>query len=185
MRILRKIQLSSHCYSVFYKHSKKQNAASAIFVRLRDTPIRHELPQSIQPKNPSAYSLAQPKNCTRSRTCPSPYQGGTKKAALLLPIKVWCAREDSNLHDVTHWNLKPARLPIPPRAHVIGMGVLNHNHRPPARKKMNQVSLKSENGKFPCHSTPPAVVSSHAETIENTARYPPGRRNAHLRRSGR
>ena len=28
----------------------------------------------------------------------------------------WCAGEDSNLHGVTHWYLKPARLPIPPPA---------------------------------------------------------------------
>ena len=28
-----------------------------------------------------------------------------------------CAREDSNFHDLNgHWPLKPARLPIPPRA---------------------------------------------------------------------
>ncbi len=26
----------------------------------------------------------------------------------------WCPGEDSNLHGVTHWYLKPARLPIPP-----------------------------------------------------------------------
>ena len=29
---------------------------------------------------------------------------------------VWCARRDSNPHDVTHCHLKAARLPIPPRA---------------------------------------------------------------------
>src|SRR5205823_13454108 len=28
----------------------------------------------------------------------------------------WCARRDSNPHDVTHCHLKAARLPIPPRA---------------------------------------------------------------------
>jgi hypothetical protein len=26
----------------------------------------------------------------------------------------WCPGEDSNLHDLHHWYLKPARLPIPP-----------------------------------------------------------------------
>src|SRR4029077_7419253 len=30
--------------------------------------------------------------------------------------KFWCARRDSNPHDVTHCHLKAARLPIPPRA---------------------------------------------------------------------
>src|SRR4029077_4789019 len=29
---------------------------------------------------------------------------------------LWCARRDSNPHDVTHCHLKAARLPIPPRA---------------------------------------------------------------------
>ena len=28
--------------------------------------------------------------------------------------KRWCPGEDSNLHDLRHWYLKPARLPIPP-----------------------------------------------------------------------
>src|SRR5262245_48380243 len=27
----------------------------------------------------------------------------------------WCGRRDSNPHDLRHWNLNPARLPIPPR----------------------------------------------------------------------
>ncbi len=30
----------------------------------------------------------------------------------------WCGRRDSNPHDVSHWNLNPARLPIPPRPPV-------------------------------------------------------------------
>src|SRR3981081_1625062 len=37
----------------------------------------------------------------------------------------WCARRDSNPHDVTHCHLKAARLPIPRRAlRVIGTGNL-------------------------------------------------------------
>src|SRR5712672_1111083 len=35
----------------------------------------------------------------------------------------WCARRDSNPHDVTHCHLKAARLPIPPRA--LGRSVWN------------------------------------------------------------
>jgi hypothetical protein len=27
---------------------------------------------------------------------------------------LWCERRDSNPHGVTHWNLNPARLPVPP-----------------------------------------------------------------------
>ena len=26
----------------------------------------------------------------------------------------WCPGEDSNLHELLHWYLKPARLPVPP-----------------------------------------------------------------------
>ena len=29
----------------------------------------------------------------------------------------WCGRGDSNPHGLPHWNLNPARLPIPPRPH--------------------------------------------------------------------
>ena len=33
-------------------------------------------------------------------------------------ISVWCGRRDLNPHELLHWNLKPARLPIPPRPHI-------------------------------------------------------------------
>ena len=31
----------------------------------------------------------------------------------------WCAREDLNLHELPHYHLKVARLPIPPLAHIV------------------------------------------------------------------
>ena len=31
---------------------------------------------------------------------------------------IWCGRRDLNPHESLHWNLKPARLPIPPRPHI-------------------------------------------------------------------
>ncbi len=31
----------------------------------------------------------------------------------------WCGRRDLNPHDLRHWNLNPARLPVPPRPHII------------------------------------------------------------------
>ena len=37
-----------------------------------------------------------------------------EKAAIRLPSS--CEWGDSNPHDVTHWYLKPARLPIPPHS---------------------------------------------------------------------
>ena len=30
-------------------------------------------------------------------------------------FSAWCGRRDSNPHNFRHWNLNPARLPIPPR----------------------------------------------------------------------
>jgi hypothetical protein len=48
-----------------------------------------------------------------------------KKSAMIsmLIVGLWCARRDSNPHDVTHCHLKAARLPIPPRAlREIGTG---------------------------------------------------------------
>ncbi|CAN1721851.1 protein of unknown function [Hyphomicrobium sp. 1Nfss2.1] len=36
-----------------------------------------------------------------------------------VPIaKAWCGRRDLNPHALRHWNLNPARLPIPPRPRV-------------------------------------------------------------------
>src|SRR4051812_18251547 len=29
--------------------------------------------------------------------------------------RAWCGRRDSNPHNFRHWNLNPARLPVPPR----------------------------------------------------------------------
>ena len=34
----------------------------------------------------------------------------------------WCGREDSNFHGLPHSDLNAARLPIPPRPHVVGAG---------------------------------------------------------------
>ena len=31
----------------------------------------------------------------------------------------WCGREDSNFHGFPHSDLNAARLPIPPRPHVV------------------------------------------------------------------
>src|SRR5690242_14743600 len=31
------------------------------------------------------------------------------------PESAWCGRRDSNPHNFRHWNLNPARLPVPPR----------------------------------------------------------------------
>jgi hypothetical protein len=33
-------------------------------------------------------------------------------------FKKWCERRDSNSHGLPHWNLNPARLPVPPHSHI-------------------------------------------------------------------
>ncbi len=57
-------------------------------------------------------------HAVRHRSCPGlPLRDGQQKHSNLRthhPKKRWCPGEDSNLHGVTHWYLKPARLPIPP-----------------------------------------------------------------------
>src|SRR6185312_234954 len=37
-----------------------------------------------------------------------------RPARIHKPLR-WCGRRDSNPHDFRHWNLNPARLPVPPR----------------------------------------------------------------------
>lgn len=36
----------------------------------------------------------------------------------------WCGREDSNFHGLPHSDLNAARLPIPPRPHVVKQNIL-------------------------------------------------------------
>ena len=48
---------------------------------------------------------------------PSPLQSKTTESQGLCHF-TWCGRRDLNPHESLHWNLKPARLPIPPRPHI-------------------------------------------------------------------
>ena len=56
-------------------------------------------------------------------------------------MSAWCGRRDSNPHNFRHWNLNPARLPIPPRPrekHPIRPRCRErraYNMRPPVRSK--------------------------------------------------
>ena len=50
----------------------------------------------------------------------------------------WCARRDSNPHDVTHCHLKAARLPIPPRALKDRTGLAP---RPRRRRRCNKTMM--------------------------------------------
>src|SRR5216683_4035090 len=55
----------------------------------------------------------------------------------------WCGRRDSNPHNFRHWNLNPARLPVPPRPladsiisgrEAAGGGLITWAHRFAAKK---------------------------------------------------
>ena len=47
--------------------------------------------------------------------------------------RYWCGREDSNLHEFPHWNLNPARLPVPPLSRQgCGSPSKNGKHSPAA-----------------------------------------------------
>jgi hypothetical protein len=48
--------------------------------------------------------------------------GRKKNAAFAGRAKVWCSREDSNLHGFPHMILSHTRLPIPPREQIQGRG---------------------------------------------------------------
>src|SRR5882757_4694982 len=56
-------------------------------------------------------------------------------------MSAWCGRRDSNPHNFRHWNLNPARLPVPPRPrekHPIRPRCRErraYNMRPPVRSK--------------------------------------------------
>ena len=54
-----------------------------------------------------------------------------RAAPFLGQPQFWCGRRDLNPHDLRHWNLNPARLPIPPRPHP--WEALRH------RRKMAQI----------------------------------------------
>src|SRR5581483_406055 len=54
----------------------------------------------------------------RRRTVPtlsSTSRGRTPRVSKNPRCSAWCGRRDSNPHNFRHWNLNPARLPVPPR----------------------------------------------------------------------
>ena len=52
-----------------------------------------------------------------------------------MPLRVWCGREDSNLHALRRYHLKVVRLPIPPRPHA-GRTTAHIANSPGANKPM-------------------------------------------------
>src|SRR6266581_1129393 len=43
-------------------------------------------------------------------------------------VSAWCGRRDSNPHNFRHWNLNPARLPVPPRPLIASYPVAMPEH---------------------------------------------------------
>ncbi len=58
------------------------------------------------------------------RSAPAPYDPLTAAPTGQTNSSILCERGDSNPHDVTHWHLRPARLPIPPRSRVERIGAI-------------------------------------------------------------
>ena len=52
----------------------------------------------------------------------------------LKSVELWCERRDSNSHALRHWNLNPARLPIPPLSRIITTPVFPTNSLQAHRK---------------------------------------------------
>jgi hypothetical protein len=55
---------------------------------------------------------------------------------------IWCERRDSNSHGLPHWNLNPARLPIPP--HSQENDYTNKLSRRKQRDNLDEVILDDE-----------------------------------------
>src|SRR3984885_15122648 len=51
---------------------------------------------------------------TRIAVGPASGSSGARKSLKKQGYMRWCPGEDSNLHELLHWYLKPARLPVPP-----------------------------------------------------------------------
>src|SRR5689334_12694993 len=49
----------------------------------------------------------------------------------------WCGRRDLNPHDFRHWNLNPARLPVPPRPRLSWAGA-DFGAGPPEARPYNR-----------------------------------------------
>ena len=58
--------------------------------------------------------------------------------------KEWCERRDSNSHGGTpHWNLNPARLPIPPLSPIWGERWDSNPRRPESQSGALPTELRS------------------------------------------
>src|SRR5262245_1801811 len=84
-------------------------------------------------------------------------------------MPVWCARRDSNPHDVTHCHLKAARLPVPPRAlgrpalrlaagRINGADVTNREWGYKARERLDSVEIWARSRFICCPGSAAASV---------------------------
>src|SRR5450631_2122462 len=70
----------------------------------------------------------------------------------------WCPGEDSNLHELLHWYLKPARLPVPPPGQD---GSLKREAQESTHPPWACQSVRRLSGQFPEYTIlPPTIVMS-------------------------
>src|SRR5574337_221577 len=55
----------------------------------------------------------------------------------------WCERRDSNPHGLPHWNLNPARLPVPPLSQACRMPMRIAGIGGPCRTRTYDQEIKS------------------------------------------
>ncbi len=79
-----------------------------------------KLVPSIELRQP--FNEGYPKCPSRATRSPCPGNDGERLIA-----SGWCGRRDSNPHNFRHWNLNPARLPVPPRPQHAPAGPLQKN----------------------------------------------------------
>ncbi len=71
----------------------------------------------------------------------------------------WCERRDSNSHAARHWNLNPARLPIPPLSHIIcnlPLIFIKNSKIWGGRRGLNPRQPESQSGALPTELRPPS-----------------------------
>lgn len=78
---------------------------------------RQPLPRPALPTRSRKQWNPGPWHATGAATTPGPgFVSGGTRTGRRREAAMWCARRDLNPHVLGHWNLNPARLPIPPRA---------------------------------------------------------------------
>ncbi len=117
------------------------------FCNLHDVNLLPELtrrePGSCQCVRRGAWAMSPEPASVVRRT-----RSGWKRALLNFSAQTrahWCGRRDSNPHNFRHWNLNPARLPVPPRPR----SAIVRRHSRERRAYNMRVVLRSKKMAFP------------------------------------